>query len=207
MAGWAQTIESAATVEAVSDKELSEAADSIKKARDAANTGVRIRDAKKALAEADDLQIDADTLQQQADQLRDAAKGTNDVLAEAVQAGVLIPVTDDSDNFRFAVKSENGDDRRTYYHDLGPGRRTMIAVTEAASCLRALDPDALKIALIVLPQAMWQDLDYENRCLVYEHVRGLGVNLVAAQCDSEPSNTGGIRVEVFEPAKCQEALA
>ena len=205
MAGWAETIAAAADVEGVSDADMESATHAVLDARSAVEHGVRVRDAKKALAEAADLQIDADTLQKQADQLRDAAKGTNDVLADAVSVGTLIPVADDNGNFRFAVQSKNGDDRRTYYHDLGPGRRTMIAVTEAASCLRALDPDALKIALIVLPQGPWQDLDYANRCLVREHVRSLGVNLVAAQCDSEPSATGGIRAEVFEPTKCQEA--
>lgn len=199
MAGWHETIESAANVKEVSNEELSEAVASVKKAREAVEHGVRIRDAQKALAEAEDLQGDANTLQTQADQLRDAAKGTTDVLAEAVQAGTLIPVTDDHGNFRFAVKSEHGDDRRTYYHDLGPGIRTAIAIKETASCLRALDPGALKLALVVLPQPMWEGLDWEQREHVWKHVRQLGVNLITGECDKDKASTGGIRAEVFEP--------
>lgn len=199
MAGWSETIESAANVEEVSDEDLSKAAASVDKARQAVENGVRIRDAKKALAEAVDLQGDADSLTRQADQLRDAAKGTNDVLAEAVKAGTLIPVTDDAGNFRFAVKSENDSDRRTYFHDLGPGRRTAIAVIEVASCLRDLDPEALKLALVVLPQPMWEGLDWEQRGLVNEHAKSLGVRVITAECDKDKADTGGIRVEVFEP--------
>lgn len=200
MAGWAETIESDADVEQVSKDDTSKAAEAVQKARNASENGVRIRDAKKALAEADDCQGDADTLQKQADQLRDAAKGTNDVLADAVDEGALIPVTDDNGHFRFAVKSENGDDRRTYFHDLGPGRRTAIAVIEAASCLRALDPELLKVALVVLPQPMWEGLDWEQRKLVWECVKRLEIHLVSGECDKDPADTGGIRAEVFEPA-------
>ncbi|KKM85206.1 hypothetical protein LCGC14_1291400 [marine sediment metagenome] len=199
MAGWSETIADAANVEEVSNADIQAAVQAVRDARDAAENGVRIRDAKKALAEADDLQSDANLHQNVAEQLRDAAKGTIDVLAKAVKAGALIPVTDDNGKFRFAVKPENGEDRRTYYHNLGPGLRTSIAIREVAACLRDLDPEVIKHAVVVLPQSPWEGLDWLERLRVYKEVKQLGVNVVTGECDKDPANTGGIRAEVFVP--------
>ena len=199
MAGWREAIEAAADIGQASDDDITKAAEAVTKARESAENGVRIRDAKKALAEAEVLQAAANRLTEEAGQLRDAAKGTADILAASVQAGTLLPVTDDNGNFRFAVKSENGDDRRIYYHELGPGRRTAIAAMEVASCLRDADPDAIRHALVVLPQPMWEGLDWEQRRHVWEHVKRLRINLATGECDKDPANSGGIRVEVFEP--------
>jgi len=53
-------------------------------------------------------------------------------------------------------------------------------------------------SLVVLPQPQWEGLDWKNRKLVLEHAKQTGVNLVTGECDTDESNTGGIRAEVFE---------
>jgi hypothetical protein len=198
MIGWAETIESAADVAPVSDEEIGNAKAAVGKAREAVENGVRIRDAKKALALAEDVQATANALAKQADQLREAAKGTAGVLASAVGDGAMVPVIDDNGKFRFAVRPENEGDRRVYYHELGPGKRTTIAVIEAASCLR--DSDATRLGLVVLPQEMWDGLDWKNRELVDTCAKELGITIVTGEADKSPDDTGGIRAVAFEPA-------
>ncbi len=186
-AGWQAAIDAAANVTCPSDDDLELAGDCVVAARRAIETAAVVRAAKERIERAAAHQKAASEFRKTAMRLREAARGTNDVLSAAVASrrysvdgGVLCGTLPDGEV-------------RPYY-DLSDGQRTMIAVAEKIERARAVEPDGKKLALVDLPQRVYQDLPPSVRRALFALAESRNCCVVTAEVDD-----GELRAEVFEP--------
>ena|GEM_PF-1769994 len=181
-AGWRDAIEAAVDFVNPSDAILIEADESLAKARVANEQGVRVRDAIKIQAEAEQEKAIADEHQQKADRLRDAAKATADVLSEVIassESPLKVQIVDGET--RLVLKTSRGD--TTYYRELSEGERWKIALDIAINALKDV-PSEHKI--MVIGQAAWQDLDYDNKQLIGELIAKTDISVLTAEAAQTP---------------------
>jgi hypothetical protein len=106
-------------------------------------------------------------------ELREAAKSTDDVLADAIQCPVLR-----IEAGRLVTGTRRG---RTLFADLSEGERWRIALDIAADQVG-------EGGIITVPQDAWEGLDAENRRSIAEHAKRRLVTILTAEAqrDGEP---------------------
>jgi hypothetical protein len=103
-------------------------------------------------------------------ELREAAKATDDVLADAIQCPVLR-----IEAGRLVTGTKRG---RTLFADLSEGERWRIALDIAADQVG----DG---GIITVPQDAWEGLDAENRRAIAEHAKRRLVTILTAEAQRE----------------------
>ena len=171
---WQQQVDAAAAIEEISPEQIAEAQLEVDAARSADRLGHAVREARLKIADAEQAEAESKRLSRiSPSQLRAAAKGTDEVLSEAVaKLGTPLKVVDG----RLVLKTGRGD---TYFGELSTGERWKLALDIA------IDAVGVGGALAVSQEA-WEGLDPANRRLIAEHVKGRGVLLITAEaCDGE----------------------
>lgn len=107
--------------------------------------------------------------------LREAGRGTDAVLSELLNAAGVERLYVSGG----VVMARMPDGKDRPYLDLSDGERTKLALDSAIPVARRGVPEG-ELALIVLGQRVYQDLDYSNRQALAEYVRDRGVLLWAA---------------------------
>lgn len=119
--GWERDINSLA-IEMPGEESIAESSKAVETAREAANTGVRVRDAKKHLAREESHKLAAKLHAENADQLRNAVRGIDGVLSGAVsRLGGALQVEGD----RLYTTTKRG---KTYFAELSDGERYEIGI-------------------------------------------------------------------------------
>lgn len=173
-------IASALDVAVPSDEEIAAAQAAADHAKEAVDTGAVVRAARRNKATADKHLSKADELQKQALAMRDAARATDEVLSELVNAPGL-----SVDGGRLVVKHPRRGE--TYFAELSMGERTRIAMDLGAARVG-------KGGFLVLPQEFWESLDPGNRDEVHAYAKRIGVTVITARAAQ-----GEIRSQVYEP--------
>lgn len=168
-----------------SDAEIKAASEQLADARRAVENGAKVRDARKALLDADEYDKCAEHARLNAQAARQNADRVNDVLNESVsQLGVSLMVVDD----RLVVVQSNGDYK--LYDELSMGARRKIALDIAIDSVG-------ESGLIPLSQESWEGLDPQARKHIHDHLITAGVNMVTAACSADETVTA----EVFDPER------
>lgn len=163
------------------DHELTAAAADVDAARKAVETGVLVR---RATAQREAARQAAELAQRLADQaadLRSTAKGTDDVLSEAMNRMLRSPLRFEAG--RIVLQTDRG---QTYYADLSEGERCRIALDIAIEAVGAGGE-------LTIPQVFWEGLDPINRRAVAEHLRAAHVVGYTAEATADEA----LKAEVF----------
>jgi len=120
----------------------------------------------------------------EAERLRDAAKGTDNVLSEAV-AKLGTPLRVEAG--RLVLDTARG---ATYFHELSHGERWRLGLDIATAV-------AGQRTVFTIPQGAWESLDPQNRAEIAQHVRAKGITVLTA----ESTGDDGLTAEVYEDAK------
>jgi len=179
LATWRDTLEECGkTPDAPDDQALAVAASAIEIARVKHETAQRVTQARLHAADADEAERAAAEYARTAEGLRDAARATDEILADAIQSSVLRPL-----DGRLVLTTDRGS---TFYHDLSRGEKWKLAIDIVVA---AIGSDGLQI----IPQEAWEGLDPDNRHFIHEHAVRVGVNILTAE-----ASNGELRVEEYE---------
>lgn len=166
------------------DDDLDAADSALRDAKDAVTTGVKVRQAIAAKAEADRYMVASNDLTIRASRLRGAAAETTGVLTDAIARIEGCPLkvkTNDDGDARLVLQTDRS--AAEYYDELSDGEKWVIVMAIAAGTNR----------LIVLPQAAFGELSPENRKLIHEQAVARKCYVVTAQADD-----GNLRAEPFQ---------
>jgi energy-coupling factor transporter ATP-binding protein EcfA2 len=177
---WRQTIAAAVDVKMPSEADIAAAQEAVEKAKAAVETGTLVRAARRAKAQADKHLAKADEFNRDAVAMRDAAKQTDEVLSELVNAPGL-----SVDGGRLIAKHPRRG--QTFFSELSMGERTRTAMGLGAARVG-------KGGLLVLPQEFWESLDPTHRREVSKIAIDLEVTVITARAAD-----GEIRSQVYEP--------
>ena len=185
--GWQEAIDAAAGIEEPDPQDLALAAQMVQQARTDLETAALVRAAKEKLAQAKAHQEAAAEHRKAAMRLRDAAKGTDDVLSQAVastrysvEEGVLM-----------GRLPTNGQVPKPYF-EMSDGERTMIAVAEKIERARAVEPDGERLAVVDMPQRVAQDLPPSVLNQLFREAARQNTCIITAMVDD-----GDLRAEVW----------
>lgn len=186
---WQQTITDGEGAKGPSNHALQTATVEVNQARAAIEQGALIREAKRKLDLAAQVNAHGKQCRSDAEKLRNAAKDTELVLAEVVECDQLT-----LEDGRWMTQHPTRGP--VPYHDRSRGTRAIIALELAVTRLRATGNGK---ALIPFPQEVWEGLDFENRQRLLKRAVQLRVNLITAEADREAADGQGnnIRAEVY----------
>jgi energy-coupling factor transporter ATP-binding protein EcfA2 len=189
MAAWRKTLE-AELPAAPEPAELEAATEQVTQARAVVAKLPAYQQAKQHEGKAIEQERLAGELAAKAEQLRDAAKGTDNVLSEAVgRLGTPLRV----EAGRLVLDTGRGD---TYLHDLSHGERWRLGLDIAV----AIAGDR---TLFTIPQEAWESLDPQNREEIARHVREKGITVLTAESTADDQVTA----EVYEAEERAVELA
>jgi len=156
--------------------EVGQAAAAVAQARKDNDRGTLVRNALEKRAHGKQRRRDAATLRGREDELREAGRSTDAILSRLInEAGVEgFSVVDGE-----VLAVPPGESQPRPYLDLSDGQRTRIAC-DATIPVALRDVPADELAVIVLGQRVYQDLDPTNRRALVEHVKGRRVLLFSA---------------------------
>lgn len=177
--GWRATIAAAENVVVPSDEVIAAAQLAVDQAKAAVDMGTLVRAARRAQAQAAKHIAKADELSKQALALRDAAKQTDEILSECVNApGISV------DGGRLVVTHPKRG--ATLFADLSMGERTRKALELGTARVGAG-------GILVLPQEFYESLDPTNRREVATIAKELKVTVITARAAD-----GDLRSEIAE---------
>jgi len=180
MAAWREALE--AEVPLPPDPaELKKAAEVQVKARAAVARLPELTAAKQRAREAAEAEAEAATHVAQEARLRDAARGTDEILSEAI-GRLNSPLRVESG--RLVLDTTRGD---TYFSDLSMGERWKQALDVAIAV-------ATDRTIFTIPQEAWESLDPQNRAEFAGHVKERGVLVFTAEATGDEE----LAHEVFE---------
>jgi hypothetical protein len=155
--------------------ELAKASQSVHDARKAVETGALVRRAKEQSSEVLGHAERAESLKKKAERLREAAKGTDDILSQAVaKANCPLKVY----RGRLVMKTDRSDRER--FTDLSGGEKLLVALEIA---LRTV-PNGKKALLPITPRT-WSELEPRSEHKIAEMARENGVLIVTGRCTSD----------------------
>lgn len=165
--------------------DLDTASNSVKIARKAAERGALIRKARLDRGNALKRKYEAETAKSEGELLRDAAKATDNVLAEVVQSlGVPLSVLDSRLWVTDSTRTPNG---LELFEELSRGERTNIVIDIA---IKAVGQGGM----FVIPQEFFEGLTESNIIALAEKLKNTGVLAITARAvDGE-----GITARVVE---------
>jgi ABC-type cobalamin/Fe3+-siderophores transport system ATPase subunit len=142
----------------------------------------------KIRADIADLDLRGRAMEESGMELRNAARGTERVVLDAVRSvcGEDIELHEG----RLYVKTDRGSE---LFSELSQGERWRIALEISTKAVGKHGP-----GLLVVRQEAFESLDPENRRVIDEHAKRLGVVILTAEAAD-----GEIRAEVFEPAHAE----
>ncbi len=173
------TIDAAASAEPI-DEEAVTAAEAAREAAEKQLTGALLAQEAEAKAiKAREVGQEAVLAAAKAATYREAAKSTDDVLADAIDCPVLRVEAG-----RLVTQTARG---RTFFAELSQGERWRIALDIAADRVG-------EGGIFTVPQDAWEGLDAQNRSEVHLHARRRRVTILTAEAERE-SQPGVLRVE------------
>ena len=169
--------------QAPSADEIQAAEQAMQAAQDAVVQGARIRLAKAAVQESDDLTAKAKDRRKQAEHWRESAKGVDEVLSQQVAAlGCSITVGDDDKGLRLMVTHPKRG--LIYFSELSAGEKWATVIPIA---VKAVGEDGV----FVIPQTAYEGLQPRVRKQIVELLKGSHVTAITAECAD-----GEIKAEV-----------
>ena len=175
--GWERTLKRP-SIEDPGDEAIAEATIAINKASEAMEEGVRIRDARLHEQRYKEHLAKAKAAEKHAEILRDAARGTDDVLSQAlpssalrVEGGRIVTETDRS-------KSE-------LYAELSRGEQWILAIDLACEQL----PED---GVLCIPQEAWEGIQPKNKDVIVGHAKLRKVTILTAE-----ATDGDLEAEVY----------
>lgn len=173
VATWRETL--AGTLpEPVTDAELHQAQEALQSARQAQETGVRVRDARKAAASADEARESAKQARRYGDRLREVAAGVWDILTAKIESSHLRIEPVDGVPRLVVDHPRRGKTLYDTVNGLSDGERVRFAIDE-------LLPRLPTPALFPLPQRTYQDLEPADRVELSRYAGERGIYLFGAQ--------------------------
>jgi hypothetical protein len=188
IAGWQATI-NAERPAPVTDAEMNTAVQAVANAREAIETGARIRDAREKARQAEIHADEATEARKEAERLRKAAHATDNVLADAIAS----PTISVEDGRLYVPHARRG---KCLVGDLSRGERARLGILEAAAAIRTRHPEGQ--AAIVFPQDLFEALGADARELVRETAEEEKIHVFTAIVDFGELRTGGILAETEE---------
>lgn len=171
----------------VTQEQLDAAQQAVIAAKQAVENGAVIRRALAAKENARVYQKQADDHRREAVRLRDAARATDNVLSDIVgRLGCPLRVEGGR-----LVTDHPKRGKGVPFSELSMGERYAIAVPIA---IRAVG----KGGVFTLKQEAFEGLDYANRKMINDLLRGTEVTMITAEC-SKDAPDDGLRSEVYEP--------
>lgn len=159
-------------------------------ARDAIETGVRVRDALQRDHEAKLISVSKKMANLSAQRLRDAAHGTEDILSRLVaEMGGVFKVDKE---FRLIVQHPKRGE--TYFSELSHGERWKLGLDVAIEAFQRTG----QRGLLAIPQHAFESLDGKNRRLISEHIKGTDLAVITAEVSREEDAGAEIGVGTFE---------
>lgn len=156
--------------------DLEAAAGATAAARDAVERGALVRDARERREYGRQRRRDAAALKGREQDFREAGRGTDAVLSRLInEAGIEQLQVVDGEVLAIAPGEQGF---RPFLH-MSDGQRTRIACDVTIPVALRAVPEG-ELAVIVLGQRVYQDLDYDNRRRLVEHVQGRRVLLYTA---------------------------
>lgn len=169
----------AVKLQAIIDKQLPPAPDAAtmeaaktakQAAMDAVTRGAQIRELLTVKEDLERISKAQRLSLEKANVFRNAAKGTDDVLSDAVACDTLKVVEGE-------LTYVEGD-RREPYARLSDGKRWQIAITEVA---KAIKKTKERLAILPIGQTAWEGLDDKNRDIVDQTAQACSVAIVTAE--------------------------
>lgn len=178
--GWKAAKVAIARLESAEDApgedDLEGARGAVTAAREAIERGALVRHALEQLEKGKKRRLNAANLRGREQELRDAGRGTDGVLSQLInKAGVEGLTVVDGE----VLAVPPGETEPRPFLDLSDGQRTRVAVDATIPVVRRDLPEG-ELAVIVLGQRVYQDLDFENRQALRRHVEGRRVLLFTA---------------------------
>lgn len=190
IAGWEESVKAAENVEPTDDDTVITLAHRVDLARDAIETGVRVRDAieRQRVAELLAEQMKLATLN--SSRLRDAAHGIEDVLSRLV-AEMGGPFTVDKE-FRLVVQHPKRG--ATYFGELSQGERWDLAIDVVIEAFKRIG----RRGLLAIPQPAWEGLDADNQQRIANHIKDTDLAIITGEASREKNAGSDISVKTFE---------
>lgn len=193
LAGWRDSVAQAEGIESPTPEDIAEAEAAVTSAHEAIDRAAVVRAAVEKAKEANSLRDSAKLHHAEAGRLRDAAKGTDDVLSDAVASDAIFIRAG-----RMITKHpERGE---VFFGERSDGTRWKLAIDEAIKRIRQLGAE--KTAIIPIPQAAWSELDPANKAAIHAYAVEQGVTIVTAE-----ATDGELRAEAFRSQFCDDLLA
>jgi hypothetical protein len=176
---WSSALESTLVVEPPSDADLAGSLLLLEKAREAVETGVKVRMAKQHKAKADELTQKASEASKQGAMYRDAAKGVEKILSDALQAsgGPIKVTSDDKDELRLVYTGHKRGE--VFLSDLSHGERAKLVIPMVIEAIKKTgQPGGF-----TLPQTYWEGLTPNSRTEIVKMLTGSGVCCYTARAE------------------------
>lgn len=183
VAAYRQTIDRAASLEAVNPGDVVRADSAVVEARKRVENAAIVRRAQEQTREAERFEATADGHETDAKRWRDAAKAVEDVLSEVVaKSGVPLRVEARDARMRLTTETARG---RTCFGDLSDGERWKLGLKIAITAVG-------RGGELTIGQQAYESLDPTNRREIAEEARAAGVLIYTAE-----STDGPLRAEVY----------
>ncbi len=187
---WESDVKAAENVEPPDEDTVSILECRVGDAREAIETGVRVRDARERHGVIKLLYDQGKLASKNSERLRDAAHGCEDILSRLVaDMGGVFKVDKE---FRLVVQHPKRG--ATYFSELSHGERWKLGLDVAIEAFRR---DG-KRGLLAIPQECWESQDFENRRLIAKHIEGSDLAVITAEASREGGSKPGVGVKTFE---------
>jgi len=182
---WRETIEAGRSVDCPTLEAIAAAEQAVTHARRAIENAAIVRQAKTKLEEAQEHRNAAKALRSTSDGLREAAKGTEDVLSQAVHC-------DWATIKNGRIVTQQADRGKVFFADRSDGTRYKLAITEVLKRIRAANSE--RTAVIAISQGAWGELQPKNKAFVHQCAKEAGICVLTI----EATDDDGIHAEVFD---------
>ncbi len=190
IAKWEADVKAAENVEPPDMYRTANLSGDVNRARDAIETGIRVRDALERIEIVKLLRGQMKLAAKNSERLRDAARGTEDILSRLV-AKMGGPFKVDKE-FRLVVQHPNRGE--TYFAELSHGERWKLGLNVA---IEAFEREG-QHGILAIPQEAWESLDADNRRLIAEHIKDSDLAVITAEASREEGADSVVGVTTFE---------
>lgn len=174
------------------EDEIAAAENNLSNAKAARDRGVEIRAALGKRDQVNTLQEKRQSLERYADSLRNAARGTEDVLAEIVKQSCPRLRVDEE----FRLQIDHPKRGACYFAELSEGERWRVGIEIAIEVFKQKG----QAGLLQIPQSAWEGLDGRNRAVILDAIKGTELAVVTAEATRE-EDSDGLASERLEATK------
>ena len=188
--GWEKLITESELAEYPDVGEIAKYLSDVNLAREAIETGVRVRDALERIEIVNLLRGQMKLASKNSESLRASAHGTEDILSRLV-AEMGGPFKVDKE-FRLIVQHPARG--ATYFAELSHGERWKLGLDVA---IEAFEREG-QHGLLAIPQEAWESLDADNRRLIAEHIKDSDLAVITAEASRQEGADSVVGVTTFE---------